>query len=105
MTMNKEVKTKWVDALRSGDYEQIIEELQSLEGYCCLGVLCRLAKEDGVDVDILDDIIIGGDLEDQVNVIDWSGLKDNKIVQHLICLNDEEHANFEEIADYIEENL
>lgn len=105
MTMNKEVKTKWVDALRSGDYKQIIEELQSLEGYCCLGVLCKLAKEDGIGVDMYENIIIGGELEDQVNVIDWSGLKDDNEVQHLIHMNDNECRTFEEIANYIEENL
>jgi len=105
MTMNKEVKIKWLAALRSGEYKQTIEELQNLEGYCCLGVLCRLAKEDGVNVDVHENIITGGELEDQVNVIDWSGLKDVSEVQNLIRMNDEEFADFKEIADHIEENL
>ena len=44
--MNPEVKQKWIDALRSGKYEQGSEKLRSVEGYCCLGVLCDLyAKE------------------------------------------------------------
>ena len=40
--MNPEVKQKWIDALRSGDYEQGSEKLRSVTGYCCLGVLCDL---------------------------------------------------------------
>ena len=40
--MNPEVKQKWIDALRSGDYEQGSEKLRGPNGYCCLGVLCDL---------------------------------------------------------------
>jgi hypothetical protein len=32
---------KWVEALRSGRYKQTTGQLQSLSGYCCLGVACR----------------------------------------------------------------
>ncbi len=48
--MNPEIKQKWVDALRSGKYEQGSEKLRSHQGYCCLGVLCDLyAQEQNVD--------------------------------------------------------
>ena len=40
--MNPEVKQKWIDALRSGDYEQGSEKLRGVNGYCCLGVLCDI---------------------------------------------------------------
>ena len=40
--MNTEVKQKWIDALRSGKYEQGSEKLRSVTGYCCLGVLCDI---------------------------------------------------------------
>jgi hypothetical protein len=44
--MNSKVKEAWIDALRSGEYEQGSEKLRSVRGYCCLGVLCDLyAKE------------------------------------------------------------
>lgn len=50
--MNAEVKTQWVEALRSGQYKQGQEQLHkaSPEGdrFCCLGVLCDLAKKAGV---------------------------------------------------------
>ena len=44
--MNPEVKQKWIDALRSGDYEQGSEKLRTPNGYCCLGVLCDLYAQE-----------------------------------------------------------
>jgi len=47
--MRADIKTKWVAALRSGEYEQTGGMLRSNNGYCCLGVLCDLyAKETGM---------------------------------------------------------
>lgn len=44
--MNPQVKQKWIDALRSGEYNQGSYKLRSGNGYCCLGVLCDIyAKE------------------------------------------------------------
>ena len=46
--MNQEVKKIWVDALRSGEYEQCKKKLYNGSAYCCLGVLCDLyAKSKG----------------------------------------------------------
>lgn len=33
---------RWVDALRSGKYEQTTGVLQDSKGYCCLGVACKV---------------------------------------------------------------
>ena len=44
--MNPQVKQKWIDALRSGKYEQGSEKLRGYEGYCCLGVLCDLYAQE-----------------------------------------------------------
>jgi hypothetical protein len=46
MTMNPEIKQKWVDALLSGKYDQGSEKLRSEQGYCCLGVLCDLYAQE-----------------------------------------------------------
>lgn len=51
--MKIEIKTKWVEALRSGDYAQAKGRLVKVDGegkkaYCCLGVLCDLASQEGV---------------------------------------------------------
>lgn len=47
--MNPYVKALWVDALRSGDYDQGQGLLREVDGgYCCLGVLCDLAVKNGI---------------------------------------------------------
>lgn len=55
--MNQEVKAQWVAALRGGEYEQGRDRLVSIKAdgskaYCCLGVLCDLAVEAGVQVTV-----------------------------------------------------
>lgn len=46
--MNPEIKKRWVEALRSGKYQQgrqFLAEAEEEEGivkYCCLGVLCEV---------------------------------------------------------------
>lgn len=54
--MDKELKDKWVAALRSGEFTQTTGTLERLEehttsfgkklqpGFCCLGVLCKVAE-------------------------------------------------------------
>ena len=47
--MNPEVKQLWLDALRSGKYEQGKLMLRPTDNsYCCLGVLCEIAQESGI---------------------------------------------------------
>ncbi len=53
--MNPEIKERWITALRSGNYGQVkgqlgveIADQPDHSGYCCLGVLCEVAVEDGV---------------------------------------------------------
>jgi hypothetical protein len=48
--MNPQIKQKWVDALRSGEYQQTKGRLHDEDGFCCLGVLCDLyIKENNVE--------------------------------------------------------
>lgn len=46
--MKPEIKKQWVEALRSGEYIQGTNRLQSGGKFCCLGVLCDLAEKAGV---------------------------------------------------------
>jgi hypothetical protein len=46
--MKADIKERWVAALRSGEYRQAEGYLRTEEGFCCLGVLCELAVQDGV---------------------------------------------------------
>jgi len=48
--MNPAIKTQWVAALRSGEYQQGRNFLRTDEGFCCLGVLCDLAAKAGIGV-------------------------------------------------------
>src|SRR5213592_5017987 len=40
----------WVEALRSGEYQQTREVLSKRDAYCCMGVLCEVAIKLGVPV-------------------------------------------------------
>jgi hypothetical protein len=40
--MNSEIKTRWIAALRSGEYVQGTGTLRYEDEFCCLGVLCDL---------------------------------------------------------------
>ena len=44
--MNKEIKARWVEALRSGNYEQGRYNLRRDDQFCCLGVLCDVVKDE-----------------------------------------------------------
>ncbi len=44
--MNKEIKARWVEALRSGNYEQGRYNLRHQNQFCCLGVLCDVVKDE-----------------------------------------------------------
>lgn len=44
--MKKSIMKRWVKALRSGKYKQTGGFLRDGDGFCCLGVLCDLAKND-----------------------------------------------------------
>lgn len=43
--MNQEVKARWIEALRSGKYEQGTQQLRSGDNFCCLGVLCDISEQ------------------------------------------------------------
>lgn len=48
--MNKERIQLWVDALRSGKYKQGQFRLCVDDKYCCLGVMCEVAIDGGVNI-------------------------------------------------------
>lgn len=79
--MKPEVKTAWVEALRSGEYTQGTEMLlQPGVGYCCLGVLCDLAVKSGEieDLTFENGIVRVGERASNAELIDavsqWAGL-------------------------------
>lgn len=111
--MKKEIKDKWIEALRSGKYEQAQGALQCDGGFCCLGVLSDLyAKEHSIEW--TDSVTHPNNkrlLEESAllpnKVKEWAGLNLwNPIVnrEKLSSLNDE-GMSFKEIADLIEQQL
>jgi hypothetical protein len=48
LEMNPEIRARWTAKLRSGTIPQAQKALYDGHGYCCLGVLCELAREDNI---------------------------------------------------------
>jgi len=85
--VREEVKTLWLDALRSGKYRQTRNTLRRGDSFCCLGVLCDVAVKSGLDLNISSTPQNGLDLDDDVfysydhesgtlplRVQEWAGL-------------------------------
>jgi hypothetical protein len=114
--VNKELEDAWVEALRSGEYEQGTGCLKSTEGqYCCLGVLGEVLAKTGEARFISRDIcsLLEGPVENGAVAGARSAIKlpaelRDKIgltiyaQEELIRMNDNEHKNFVEIANWIE---
>jgi hypothetical protein len=116
--MNPDVKAVWIEALRSGNYQQgrgVLTNIGSngAASHCCLGVLCQLYNQtfDDLVVDVVDGHIYYNNVGAYLpNVVaDWSGLTDFNDQVALADRNDgsdhHQKHTFAEIADYVEENL
>lgn len=138
--MKKEIADLWTAALRGGKYEQATGQLVRIDctsgevvGHCCLGVLCEIAIEQGVDVEKLgpkkeegfdDDGEIYHQYTDvsfddsdallPLSVQSWAGMRSSDgtigldalddLVETLTALNDN-GKTFLEIADVIEKHV
>jgi hypothetical protein len=101
--MDKQIKTKWLKALRSGRYKQTQNNLYDGKGYCCLGVLAKVQR--APDVDLRGESF----LEDDRAVFS-AGItgKSQRVLSRLNDKEDDEGnpagKSFKEIADYIEKH-
>lgn len=120
--MNKKIKKEWVKRLRSGEYEQGTGRLCMNDRFCCLGVLCDMAEEEGLIEGLMVgerssiDYISFHDGEKDSNYLpyivrEWSELEatnpivsDNGSYTFLAGLNDSGRS-FNDIATIIEEQL
>lgn len=108
--MNSSTKQIWINALRSGEYEQGQGSLYEDGKFCCLGVLTDLyIRETNQEWEEQCDNSFS--FEDSPcflppSVQEWAGLNNSPQVggRSLPGLNDE-GASFEELADLIEEHL
>lgn len=99
--MKKELKDKWIKALRSGSYSQSHGILRNKIGFCCLGVLCDVDSPDWEREYMHNYRHISG-RKFSLNGGDF-GLSDEAI-RECVEMNDT-GKRFEEIANYIEDNI
>jgi hypothetical protein len=110
--MNKEIKAKWVAALRSGEYQQGIMKLRDRrDHFCCLGVLCNIHAQAHPTVASTEwdpDRYLGQNECLPVSVAKWARVNESH-QNRLAMMNDGERGyhrhTFKEIADYIEAKL
>jgi hypothetical protein len=117
--MDPELKKKWVEALRSGKYEQTKECLHNDDGYCCLGVLADIKgvewkREVGEELGEKTFVFYEEEY-DTTKQFDtgipnyWINVP--SVENHLVHMNDGslyheiESKTFAEIADYIENSV
>lgn len=118
--MNQQIKTRWLEALQSGQYEQGQDYLNRFNKFCCLGVLCDLyLKEKGLDWGTVSDSKEPLECCDFVTyppdqVFEWADdqfLKDNSVIPGLLNrtgapvllteLNDDDKLDFGKLSDII----
>lgn len=111
--MNKEVKEKWLTALRSGKYKQTADYLEFDGEFCVMGVLCdlynkeqlnplpaeKLRQKDGSALPSRRVLRWAGLTSPNPDVKDEFGIKDG-----LVDLNDS-GMSFDELSVLIEEQL
>lgn len=99
----------WVEALRSGEYEQCTNELCTNDGagtnyYCCLGVANELFNLNAQDNETLD----GTNYAEVLGLFDSEGAiqgdEDELESLSLLEMNDSDGKSFIEIANFIEAN-
>lgn len=99
---------KWIEALRSGEFEQATGRLHwsdDGDAYCCLGVACILAERNGAKLTrTKDGLLEGGLISDLPEADEWLGISKDMETK-LVKMNDNQHATFSEIADYAEQQL
>lgn len=62
---------KLAEALKSGKYPKCKDKLETHNGFCCLGVACKIAEEDGVKVIYTEGLLSGTTLNSQKDVLDY----------------------------------
>jgi hypothetical protein len=111
MTIDKQVKRKWLKALRSGEYRQgrgcLRSKGKTFDTFCCLGVLLDITDPKAWDRTLQSLYLWGTERAECAlpeSVRDEIGLDDEE-EGTLITLNDDGGNGFKRIANWIEKNL
>jgi hypothetical protein len=101
--MNPDIKAKWIEALRSGEYKQGACYLRQRDEFCCLGVLADIKQvKSTVQIDAH---MFHFESESKAAFLpdNYEGL--SRVTQsHLAAMNDD-GKKFPQIADWIDANL
>lgn len=105
----KELRKKWIKALRSGEYKQGRLKLRFIrEGedrFCCLGVLCDvLDKEKWIYGSNYTYFYDGSEGQPSPKICDVVGFRHDGIITDLANMNDRDGCTFNEIADLLEKH-
>ena len=129
--MNEAISQKWIQELESGRWKKGISKLHRRAGegdhstedsFCCLGVLCRMALDAGVSLDVRNDQDAEDYGERQVKydgntgelpekVMDWAGIQtalgelpqeEPGVGNDLTLINDR-NTDFKEVVEAIRE--
>lgn len=109
--MKEEIKTLWVNALRSGKYKQGKHKLRGDDSFCCFGVLCDVGLKGMWAKDIfyftpggkfwINEALTTSLGNTALGILRISASESS----YLVGCNDLNNWNFNKIADWVEENL
>ena len=119
--MKEEVAKAWVEALRSGRYQQGHNSLKNVTGFCCLGVLCDISglgqwERAAAEVECMDgEHLYTVGMDSGIDTLptavkEWAGVASFdpelplSIPLPMSYLNDADRLTFEQIAEHIEEH-
>lgn len=107
-----EFRTKWLEALRSGEYSQTTGRLydSNVGGYCCLGVACEIVgidmRNESVSRWLLEEYpsaLFREDKHPNVKNIPDELIHNDLFTKDLADKNDSNTMTFQDIANYIEQ--
>lgn len=104
--MKAEIKRRWLNALRSGRYVQTKSRLRRTDpdtfgrSYCCLGVLCDIQLSDARRESWFQE-----NSRKAAPSYEFSADLSDDEIGTLMHLNDSLEQNFDQIANWIEENI
>lgn len=112
--MLTEIQEKWLQALESGEYKQVCDELHYRGGYCCLGVATHVLYPDHEALKFNGWMKLDSPFKQQTAPPDVQralGLRDDcgyikggNFYDCLTEMNDSGRFSFKEIAAFIREN-
>lgn len=103
--MDKELKRRWVEALRSGNYKQGHKGLRKKEEFCCLGVLADVGDPEGWQKGTIDRFTHRHVNPQERGELDLSFGLSRSVQRTLWKMNDYDLLGFPAIADHIEKRI